>query len=697
MNLEDMTEEQINALYEKEAVVKSENSDLENMSDEEIDALYDKSVEEVPEEAQNSVLDSILSVGGKIVDAGMDVLEEVDARTVAPTKSAIKTLADTGSFSEAGGAFYDQFGKEPSTAPEGEEVARSLGVKNFDTLGGAYVEGNTPQEIQENIQEMPQHEQLKHMKVPLEETAGMAIDMFADPLMLVPVVPLARGVSKAGVGIAKGAAKASRNLVLRSSKAGRAIEKGVETVGKSAWRASQSVKSNIKRIFQPTQVEDFPRLKKILNDNDLIPANLDDIPESLEFGERSSVSTMAKVLRQDPLGEKRTGIFNKFIASVDGAIDSKVTKMAEDVGGDAYHGGEQLLNGYNGAVKELFDGAEVTYQNFNSVAPDFRLSEKSMSEVGATLERLKNKATRLTKSGIGEERSKARALLNDIKALSHATDSYSDVITAMQSVGRSAFKKKQLLERVPVDKQALQEIYFSIRKAVQKDINAFDPRLGASLEKQNKSFSKFFSETDGINKIIGKSDKDPKALFNKLIKNGSLNDLKVLKETIPAESFDNIRATYLNTLISKNPAHGSVSYINTIKNLDGKSRELAFMFEDAPELLQEFQDLLEVGKRSGEAILNYSGTDVSKRFREFLATVSNSAISEASLDASKQGARTRRVKKSLPKKPKGPKKPSKMKGGLGKLGKAYGDNYNSIMSTKRGLEGLAEDWKNQGN
>jgi hypothetical protein len=694
MNLEEMTEEEINALYKKEAV-GANGSDLENMSEEELDALYDKSVEEVPEEKQNTVLDSITSVGGKFLDMGMDVLEEVDARTVAPTKSAIKKYADTGSFSEAGGAFYDQFGKDPATAPEGEEVARSLGIKNIDTLGGAYASGSMPNEIQENIQEMPEDEQVSRQNVPLEETAGMAIDMFADPLMLVPVVPLARGASKvgklaskAGLGVAKETAKVSRNAVLRTSKTGRAIEKGAVATGKAGWRGARSVKDNLVRIFKPTQVEDFPRLKKILEENNLIPDNLDDIPESLEFGERSSISTMAKVLRQDPLGEKRTGIFNKFIASVDGAMDAKVSRMASDVGSDAYHGGEQLLEGYNGAVKELFDGAETTYQNMNAIAPDFRISESSMKEVGATLQRLKDKAQRLTKTGIGEERAKARALLNDIKALTHATDSYTDVVTAMQSVGRSAFKKKQLLERVPVDKKALQEIYFKMRKVIQRDIEAFDPKLGASLKKQNENFTKFFSENEGINKIIGKSDKDPKALFNKLIKNGTMNDLKVLKETIPAEAFDNIRATYINTLISKNPAHNSVSYINTIKNLDGKSRELAYMFEDAPELLQEFQDLLEVGKRSGEAILNYSGTDVSKRFREFMATVTNSAVSEASLDASKQGARARRLKQSAPKKIKTPSKP---KGALGKIGKAYGDNYNVIMGPKRGLESLKEE------
>lgn len=630
-----MSDAEIDALYEEKIRGVEAAPNYDEMTDAEVDRLYDEQV--AAKYGERSFL-------GELGNDALEILDTVDSYTGAPMREGLKTLGESKSLLEAGSAFVDQFGEDTSTAATGKEVARAAGVRDFKTLGGAYAAGNTPEEIQASLQEMPIDEQIAPANVPLEEMVGVGVEIGADPLMFIPVGKVLKLGGK-GVGAV---AKGSGRVVLNSSKTAQAVGTGIDVTNKAVRRAAKSIGDNLKNMFNPIQSADFPRLKKVLEKNDILPANLDHIPEALEFGERSSISTASKVLRQDPLGEGRTKIFNEFLLSVDGAIDTKLGTMATEVGDDAFRGGEQLMKGYNDGVQELFDGAEVTYQNFNAIAPDHMLSEKSLTQLGNKLERIESKAARLVKQGVGEQRSKAKALLADIKAIRQGDGSYQGLVDTMQDVGKSAFKKKDLVERVPVDKRNLQEIYYTMRDIVQTEIAGVDPNLAVKLKESNLKFNKFFSENEGISKILGKT-KDPQHVFNKLINLGNTTDIRALKATMPSEAFDQVRATYLNTLIAREATYGNISYAKTITNMERKKRIISEMFIDAPEVLGEFQELLEVGKRTGDIILNKSGTDVSRRFRDFMGSIINSTISDATLEASKISARGKVTKRAAEK------------------------------------------------
>lgn len=630
-----MSDAEIDALYEEKIRGVEAAPNYDEMTDAEVDRLYDEQV--AAKYGERSFL-------GELGNDALELLDTVDSYTGAPMREGLKTLGESKSLLEAGSAFVDQFGEDTSTAATGKEVARAAGVRDFKTLGGAYAAGNTPEEIQASLQEMPIDEQIAPANVPLEEMVGVGVEIGADPLMFIPVGKVLKLGGK-GVGAV---AKGSGRVVLNSSKTAQAVGTGIDVTNKAVRRAAKSIGDNLKNMFNPIQSADFPRLKKVLEKNDILPANLDHIPEALEFGERSSISTASKVLRQDPLGEGRTKIFNEFLLSVDGAIDTKLGTMATEVGDDAFRGGEQLMKGYNDGVQELFDGAEVTYQNFNAIAPDHMLSEKSLTQLGNKLERIESKAARLVKQGVGEQRSKAKALLADIKAIRQGDGSYQGLVDTMQDVGKSAFKKKDLVERVPVDKRNLQEIYYTMRDIVQTEIAGVDPTLAVKLKESNLKFNKFFSENEGISKILGKT-KDPQHVFNKLINLGNTTDIRALKATMPSEAFDQVRATYLNTLIAREATYGNISYAKTITNMERKKRIISEMFIDAPEALGEFQELLEVGKRTGDIILNKSGTDVSRRFRDFMGSIINSTISDATLEASKISARGKVTKRAAEK------------------------------------------------
>lgn len=627
-----MSDSEIDALYEQKIRGVETAPNFDEMTDAEVDRLYDEQV--AAKYGDPSFL-------GELGSDALEILDTVDSYTGAPMREGLKTLGESESLLTAGKAFVNQFGEDTSTAATGKEVVRAAGVRDFKTLGGAYAAGNTPEEIQASLSEMPIEEQIAPANVPLEEGLGAVVEMTADPLMFIPVGKVLKYGGKGVSAVSKGTGR----VVLNSSKTAQAVADGVDITNKTVRRTAKAIGDNLKNMFNPVQSADFPRMKKVLEKNDILPKNLEHIPESLEFGERSSISTASKVLRQDPLGEERTKVFNEFLLSVDGAIDTKIGGMADNVGADAFQGGEQLMKGYNDGVGELFDGAEVTYQNFNAIAPDHLLNEKSLFKLDNKLARIEKKATRLMKAGVGEERSKAKALLADIKAIRQGDGSYQGLVDTMQSVGRSAFKKKDLLERVPVDKHNLQDIYYTMRDIVHTEIAGVDPALAVKLKESNLKFNKFFSENEGISKVLSKA-KDPQHVFNRLIANGNVTDLRALKSTMPAEAFNQVRATYLNTLIAREATYGNISYAKTITNMERRKRMIAEMFIDAPEALGEFQELLEVGKRTGDIILNKSGTDVSRRFRDFMGSILNSAISDATLEASKLSARGNAAKKA---------------------------------------------------
>jgi len=134
--------------------------------------------------------------------------------------------------------------------------------------------------------------------------------------------------------------------------------------------------------------------------------------------------------------------------------------------------------------------------------------------------------------------------------------------------------------------------------------------------------------------------------------------LRALKDTMPLKVFNEVRATYLKNLIQ----HGDsgISYKRTINKLEKNARFLAEMFDDSPEVLKEVSELLEVGKRSGDAIMNFSGTERSRVFRDFASKIFNIGVSEATLETGKKVARKSKAMKGLakvvkPKKVKAPK------------------------------------------
>ena len=195
------------------------------------------------------------------------------------------------------------------------------------------------------------------------------------------------------------------------------------------------------------------------------------------------------------------------------------------------------------------------------------------------------------------------------------------------------------------------------------------------LRQNNEKIHKFISENSDISKIID-SKMSPEKLFNRLVEKGSVDEIKKLSQVLPEEVFNDLKSAYLSKLVKLNPKTGSISYKNTLNAINKKNRQLTEFFAD-DETLQDVLGLLKVGKKSGDAILNYSGTDVSRSFRDYLKSLITSGQDEVTLEAIKNRARKRAtkeaVKKAVPKKAKPSKPISTIPAGVGISGLMIGD------------------------
>jgi len=413
-------------------------------------------------------------------EGAMDVIETIDAYTGAPVREALQVGAQTRSIPAAIGAYGRQFG-ESEGAATGEDVAEAFGVKDFQAPEASMAAGTMPQDLIEQAQELSESEE--RVTIPAKAMTGMAIEMGADPLVLLPVGKIAKGIGK-GV---KAGAKMGGRAVLRSSKTAQNIEKGITSTSKTIRETSGAMKKNLRSILRPTQVDDWDRVKDVLSRNK-ITTKLDDVPEALEFGEHSTISSTSKVLREGPLGEERMKVFNKFLGDVDNAVDSKIMGMADNVGADTFTGGEKLVEGYNAGVKELFDNADVTYKSFNKISPSHMISPKNLSKLDSKLAGIEKTAKGLLKRGVGDQPAKAKQLLKDVEALRRGNGTYKQLVEAMQNVGDVAFKKAGVFEQVPVDRKKLRDIYNTMRDIAFSEVDSIHPDLAKSLKVNNKAF-----------------------------------------------------------------------------------------------------------------------------------------------------------------------------------------------------------------
>jgi hypothetical protein len=607
------------AMLQKELTVPASRSPNSRLTVEEQAELDSLTAELAPIQDQAQEQGFFSTVGQGIANGAVAVGEFVDSYGGAPTRAAIEAGANG---SNPLSAFANQFGEDPKLAPTGKEVAESLG---FDNTTGQYVTNQkTGMTNQKTVSDAG--------------VVGLGIDIVADPLNFIPMGLIA----KTGGKIAKGTAKTAARYALKGSVAGIDALSGTKTASRIAETTSKytdEVAKSAKNWFNPKVADDFDEFKRIANENNIDPSIL---PETVEFGQGSSVATKARQVADGPSGELVKERFYKASGATEGALESKVATMS---GGKVFspaEAGQFLTESHNKAVKEFFDQDFLTYGKIVEENPGLMLSNDALKSVKSKMTGLKNSATGRLRRGIGGQREEAANFLKDVDILERSLDkngnmSFKRANELLGNIGEEAFKKYPAGTKIPSDQKKLQELYFSLRESmVGTTAQTLGPNAANKLAVSNQMMTDFLKENGRIKKIFS-GDLSREEVF-KSIQGFNLDEIQSLKEVMNPEDFQKFKGMYANSLIVRN-AQGSPMWKTTIKKMAQKSDHLISVL--GPEDTKKFSELLKLGDRIGDPVLNRSATNVADRFsfKNFAGEIISGGADQVTLEELKASAR----------------------------------------------------------
>jgi hypothetical protein len=605
----------------------------------------------------------------------------------AAARKAVGDFIDTGSLAQAGSGFINQYGADPAIAPTGKELAEKMGLsaqnqtipRNPMAVADEARAFKRPGETIEQSQ--ARASQPSEVASPAA-MVGFGLDVALDPINALPFVPVAKAGGKVSAALrgsaaaAKDAAKAADNFAT-GGKLVRVADVAGGT-GKFALESAKQARIRLSKLFKPDVAPDFDELKSIAEANGVDTSYL---PESIEFGENSTISRFARSKAEGPLGGDALQKFEKFGQDVSKAAENKVLTLAKTsrIPGKQ-EAGRILREGYDEGVDNFFKQMDVTYNSAVKMAPGMRFDVKSSKIVGGKLDAMekwalgrlgstkhlentintaKNRSKELNsalkefveiegstnKAITKTQQSQAQEVLRAVKlaknALNKSGGDLEQVVSAMRDIGEVAFKSKNSLAEIPSDVRKFQEMYFTLQKGVTESIRThLGDDIADALVKNNSEMSKHFTERGVLTKAIGNKNLADENVFESLVMRGDSKQLQALQKIIPEQKFNEVRAAFLDNLMVRN-ADGTVLFASTRKKLNGMKDKLKNVFSE-DELL-DLDDVLRLGDRAGVGVLSTSGTGGSIGFKNIKETLESTIANDTLMESMKKGARNRKA------------------------------------------------------
>lgn len=590
----------------KEAAPSKGGVDYSKLSNEELMSIASgtpapKSIQNL-RDAEQAILKPIAAVGNF-----------VDKYTGAPARAALGALQDG---KNPLGAAWDQFGEDPSKAPSGKDIAAKAGLSTdqFKTpLKG--LDGTS-------------------ITVSPAGVAGLAIDVAADPTNLIPGGALAKGAAKLGV---KGAVKGAELGVK-----GAAALTDAATGTKIASKATEAVGEAISKITKPTVAEDFGDFVKIAEKNGIDPTLLND---AVEFGPNSIVTRAARAKAEGLSGEP---LLKKHQAGLDAVQDALIQKIEKIGGSDVspQAAGRLIREGYDEAVKNLFDSVDVTHGSIMAANPSLKVGEifpkykvstggkvlktpdaGNLAGVQAKLlETQRFARTRALKGITDTQRRQGTELMRAIDAIRQSDGSYGDVVTAMRDIGEIAFKPTNALDLTPSDVKSFRDLYFSLNDALVTTVRKeLGPETANNLLASNKRIADFLEKKSAIKDIVGNKRVADEDVFRALVQNGDSNEIATLKAILPPEKSRQLKGAFISGLIKRN-LDDDISFRQVGNAMRTKKNVVDNLLD--PEEAIEIAELLRLGDRFGTPVLSTSGTGASNALRDIKSAVMSDAMVE---------------------------------------------------------------------
>ena len=569
---------------------------------------------------------------GQVENKGLitQVGEAIDSYTGAPVRKAVGMFQDTNSLEQSANAFVDQFGKDPSLAPTGKEIAAKAGFSTENQMIPRNPMAVSDEQRAFNRQDVPtQSEVLSPAGI-----VGTGVDVAFDLTNLVPFAGVAlKSGGKAAKSFLKGSAAATDAMTgTKFIKAG----ENAQATAQATAKATRDSKVQLSKLFKPDVAPDFNETKQILEANGVAT---DYVPEALEFGERSLISRLARNTAEGPLGGDALEKHYKFVQDVSKATENNIAKIGGGFVPSKQEAGRILRDGYDSGVDSFFKQMDITYNSILDMAPGIQLTDVSKTLIDKKMAGIEKSAKGLVKRGISAtDRSQGKELLNAVAAYRNAGPSLKQQKEAMNMIGRVAFKATKSGAELPSDIRSLREMYFSLQKGFTESTRAqLGDEIADALIANNKAMSHHFTERGPLAKVLegAKADED---VFQNLIMRGNSKQIEALKSILPKEIFDQLKAAYLDNLISRNPDN-VVNFRTSRGIFNGKKDHLKNIYTE--EELKAIDDVLKVGDKSGQAVLSSSGTGASNQFADIKGTLQNKIGGDVLADSMKRGARQR--------------------------------------------------------
>lgn len=577
--------------------------------------------------------DSFLSQVGQGALKGVAAAGQfVDRFTGAPTRAAVGELVTGGGILGAGGKFIEQFGADPTLAPTGKEIVQAAGLPEFDLIDDPAKEIDKQLEAQGFTVSKSENAGLTSTGA-----AGLAVDILADWSNFIPIKAVLKGASQ-------GAKQTGKVTLMAIDTA-----TGTKIATKSAddvARAVDNVLASVKKTFKPTVADDFAEYAAIAQKNGIDPKLL---PETVEFGPVSTVTKKAKVIAEGPAGEMIQERFKKAQFEIENALDRKITEFGGGAKLSDSEAGQLLLESYNNSVKKFFDQDFVTNQRIINENPGLTLTKDAAKNIESKLQGMSNFAKGRMKRGLKDQRVQASAVLDAVDTMKRSFKdgklSYKNANEALSNIGEEAFKKFKGDDPMgAIYRDKLKDLYFTMRDSMNTSVaGKVSKKQAMELANSNQIISDFLSDKGIVQKIM-KSDIAPEKIAKALIDNPDTQKIKALQNILgmsgdPA-AINQFKGFVADKLIKKNAA-GSPLYRTSINNMSKKRDIIEAIF--SPKEVTELGEVLKLGDRTGDFILNTSATNTASRFSptNFFKEVTASVTDEVALERMKDIARGR--------------------------------------------------------
>lgn len=548
-----------------------------------------------------------------------------DRYSGAPSRAAAEKIV-TGHPGEALSAFGAQFGKDPELAPIGKPVVKGLGLSDkplSEYIPGAFVE-KKPTSL------LPEKGGM--FDVSPAGVVGGLFDFGADVTNILPAGLLLKGAGKLG---AKAALETTAALGKGAAKVAD-VATGTELAGKAVKATSgvfNTVKDAIESVVKPKQAPTWEKDVLTAVKNGIDPSVLS---SNVEFGKGSMIARGDRALTEGPWNDKKMADFVKGQEEINGAIQRKLSTFGTPL--DEITAGNTLKNDLVAAKNKLFEGIDLTQQNVIQYAPGLRVDREEAKKLVSFANGLEKQAIGAAKRPFSAaEKAEARQMAEAANSLKNSLGSYKQASLALQRIGKVAFQDKYIMGQVPVDIKKMRDMYFKVQDSLMSTIEKHvNPQFADEIKANNAKMKEFFGHMNELSGAL-EADHAPEKLFSQLVKSGDSRQIESLRNLLPKDSFNNLRASYLKSLI-KTSEDGAVLYKSTANALKSKSTGLSTMF--SPKEIGDLSELLGLGISHGEPILSSSGTGASNSYRGLLQGIQRKVMDEKVIEGLKSRARS---------------------------------------------------------